>query len=102
MPSSTRLYIAPEGQEATHEGLRQCSQIRGRQNMKVSSNSAFTCWFIFFRTGSSAIVSVEPPSMSSQFADHSMAIGSPEMSDFGRATGVWVESAGADRSMSYS
>ncbi|CPU68080.1 Uncharacterised protein [Mycobacteroides abscessus] len=30
MPSSARLYMAPEGQEATHAGLRQCSQMRGR------------------------------------------------------------------------
>ncbi len=30
MPSSSRLYIAPDGQEATQDGLRQCSQIRGR------------------------------------------------------------------------
>lgn len=30
MPSSSRLYIAPEGQEETHAGLRQCSQMRGR------------------------------------------------------------------------
>lgn len=30
MPSSTRLYIAPDGQDETHDGLRQCSQIRGR------------------------------------------------------------------------
>ena len=27
MPSSSRLYIAPDGHEATHEGFRQCSQI---------------------------------------------------------------------------
>ena len=30
MPSSTRLYIAPDGHEDTHDGLRQCSQMRGR------------------------------------------------------------------------
>ncbi len=30
IPSSARLYIAPEGQEATQEGFRQCSQMRGR------------------------------------------------------------------------
>ena len=37
MPSSSRLYIAPEGQEATHDGFRQCSQMRGRKNMKACS-----------------------------------------------------------------
>jgi len=70
--------------------------------MKVSSNSAFTCVFIFLRMGSSAIVSVEPPSMSSQLADHLMSMFSPVSSDFGRATGVCRESAGALSSMSYS
>ena len=30
IPSSSRLYIAPDGHDATHEGFRQCSQIRGR------------------------------------------------------------------------
>ena len=30
MPSSSRLYIAPDGQDATQDGLRQCSQMRGR------------------------------------------------------------------------
>ena len=30
MPSSVRLYIAPDGQDATQDGFRQCSQIRGR------------------------------------------------------------------------
>ena len=30
IPSSSRLYIAPDGQDATQDGFRQCSQIRGR------------------------------------------------------------------------
>ena len=30
IPSSSRLYIAPDGHDATHDGFRQCSQIRGR------------------------------------------------------------------------
>src|SRR5699024_8567028 len=30
MPSSSRLYIAPDGQEDTHDEFLQCSQIRGK------------------------------------------------------------------------
>ena len=37
IPSSSRLYIAPDGQQATHDGFRQCSQIRGRKNMNACS-----------------------------------------------------------------
>src|SRR5262245_37439929 len=42
MPSSARLYMAPDGQADTHAGLRQCSQIRGKWNMNVFSNSNVT------------------------------------------------------------
>src|SRR5829696_8449125 len=42
MPSSSRLYIAPEGHDATHEGFRQCSQMRGRYIIKTSSYSKRT------------------------------------------------------------
>ena len=30
MPSSVRLYMAPDGQADTQVGFRQCSQMRGR------------------------------------------------------------------------
>ena len=73
--------------------------------MKACSNSIFTrsaTWsLIFTRTGSLGASSGPPARSSSQFADHSIFISLPEMSDFGRATGVCSPS-GDDRSMSYS
>src|SRR6185436_3697243 len=42
MPSSARLYIAPDGHDATQDGLRQCSQMRGRKNMNACSYSKVT------------------------------------------------------------
>jgi hypothetical protein len=38
MPSSSRLYSEPEGQEATQAGLMQWLQMRGRYMWKVFSN----------------------------------------------------------------
>ena len=75
MPSSARLYIAPDGQLATQAGLRQCSQMRGRWNMKVFSNSSLTLSPSFFSTGSPGACSGAPPRSSSQFADQRICIG---------------------------
>jgi hypothetical protein len=56
--------------------------------MKVCSNSNFTLSAMFFSSGSLFPCSVEPPRLSSQFADQVIFVSSPVMSDFGRATGV--------------
>jgi hypothetical protein len=56
--------------------------------MKVCSNSNFTLSAMFFSIGSRCAVAVEPPRSSSQFADHSIFMSLPEISDLGRATGV--------------
>ena len=37
IPSSARLYMAPDGHDATQDWLRQCSQMRGRKNMNACS-----------------------------------------------------------------
>ena len=103
MPSSVRLYIAPEGQEDTHVGLRQCSQMRGSQNMKESSISFFTVRFIWCRTGSSSRVAVEPPRLSSQLEDQEIVLISlPSIWDTGRAVGWVFWLAGVASSLSYS
>src|SRR5574343_1903473 len=44
IPSSSRLYSAPDGQEATQAGFMQWLQIRGRYMWKVFSN----CLYISF------------------------------------------------------
>jgi hypothetical protein len=56
--------------------------------MKVCSNSNLTLSPTAFSMGSRRAVAVEPPRSSSQLADHSTFMSSPEISDFGRATGV--------------
>ena len=69
--------------------------------MKVLSSSVATCSDMCCRIGSSAMVAVEPPRSSSQFADQEMVMSWPVSRDLGRATGVccpW----GAESSMSYS
>src|ERR1035437_7023136 len=88
MPSSLRLEIAPDGHEAAHEGLRQCSQIRGRWNMKVFSKSSLISSETFFRIGSFGVSLGEPPRSSSQLALQLIFIGLPLMSERGCATGV--------------
>lgn len=100
MPSSSRLYMAPDGQAETHAGLRQCSQIRGRWNMKVFSNSNLTFSTMFLRFGSWSKVS--PPSESSQLAPQVIDIGSPVSFEYGCLTGVSLSPAGALTRMSLS
>ncbi len=56
--------------------------------MKVCSNSNFTLSAMFLSSTSLSPWSGEPPRSSSQLADHSIFMSLPEMSDFGRATGV--------------
>ncbi len=77
MPSSSRLYMAPDGQEDTHAGLMQCSQIRGRYIIKTSSNSVLIDSSIFCTFGSSSPVIWPPARSSSQFGPHSIFIKSP-------------------------
>lgn len=93
MPSSSRLYMAPDGQDETHAGLMQCSQIRGKYIIKTSSNSVLIDSSIFCTLGSSSPVMWPPARSSSQFGPHSIFIKSPVKDDFGRATG-WCFSAG--------
>ncbi len=73
--------------------------------MNACSNSIFTrsdTWsLILTSTGSLGASSGPPARSSSQLADHSIFMFLPEMSDFGRATGV-CSPKGDDRSMSYS
>ena len=61
--------------------------------MNVCSNSIFTrspTWSRILTTiGSLGASSGPPPRSSSQLADQRICIGLPEISDFGRATGVW-------------
>src|SRR5215471_16862755 len=88
MPSSLRLYIAPDGHDATHAGLRQCSQMRGRKNRNDFSYSCRTRSETCASTGSPAAIWLPPPNESSQFADHVTSVSLPVSNDFGRATGV--------------
>ncbi len=88
MPSSSRLYIAPEGHEATHDGLRQCSQMRGRYIMKTRSYSIRTASSMPRRLGSAGACSGAPARSSSQLGPHSIAIGSPVMAESGPRHGL--------------
>ena len=94
MPSSSRLYIAPDGHDATHEGLRQCSQIRGRYIMKTRSYSMRTASSTPRRFGSAGACSGAPARSSSQLGPHSIDMGSPVTAEMGRATG-WCSDTGA-------
>ena len=67
--------------------------------MNVCSNSALTSVPTFLTIGSSARCSGEPPRLSSQLADQEIFMGSPLMSEYGRATGVCCCS-GAETSVS--
>src|SRR5699024_8399614 len=88
MPSSSRLYNAPEGQEATHDGFKQCSQIRGKYIMNVFSYSMEMCSCNFLTLGSSGTISLPPAKSSSQLEPHfGLSIYSPVIVDFGLATG---------------
>lgn len=77
MPSSSRLYMAPDGQDETHAGLMQCSQIRGKYIIKTSSNSVLIDSSIFCTLGSSSPVMWPPARSSSQFGPHSIFMKSP-------------------------
>jgi hypothetical protein len=92
MPSSSRLYIAPDGQLATHEGFRQCSQMRGRKNMNACSYVMRTCSSMPAMCGSRTASSGPPARPSSQFGPHVTSIGSPVSCECGRATGSRSES----------
>jgi len=73
------------------DGFRQCSQIRGRKNMKLFSYSnrirSFDSFRSFCTIGSVSPVAWTPPSESSQLALHVIWVSSPVISDLGRATG---------------
>src|SRR5699024_7654922 len=90
MPSSSRLYNAPEGQDATQDGLRQCSQIRGKYIINVFSYSIEICSCSSCTFGSSGTTSLPPAKSSSQFGPHSgLSIYLPVICDFGLATGMF-------------
>ena len=77
--------MAPEGQLAMHDGFRQCSQMRGKKNMKLFSYSKRICSLASSRsfsiTGSDWPVSATPPRESSQLADQVICVSSPVISD---------------------
>jgi hypothetical protein len=85
------LYIAPEGQEATQEGLMQCSQIRGRYIMNACSNSILTLSSRSRRFGSLVAEVREAARSSSQFGPQERSRSRPLTSDFGRAVGCTSE-----------
>src|SRR6478735_998859 len=94
IPSSTRLYMADDGQAETHAGFRQCSQIRGRWNMNVCSNESWTLSTIDARLGSFDAICGEPPRSSSQLGPHVIFMSLPVIALLGRATGICGEFAG--------
>lgn len=65
--------------------------------MNASSKEKRTRSPSFCTTGSSRPTSSPPPSSSSQLALHSMAVGSPLISERGRATGMSSPSGAAIR-----
>ena len=71
--------------------------------MKVSSISFCTVRFIWCNTGSSSMVAVEPPRLSSQLEDQEMVfISRPSIWETGRAVGWVFWLPGVDSSLSYS
>src|SRR5690625_73505 len=88
MPSSSRLYIAPEGHAATQLGFKQCSQSRGRYILNACSKFNLISSSIFSMFASLGPVTCAPANWSSQFGPQSGYIYSPVIDDFARATGV--------------
>src|SRR5699024_329132 len=88
IPSSSRLYIAPEGQEATQLGFKQCSQSLGKYIINACSKLNLISSSIFSMFGSRGPVTCAPANWSSQFGPHSGSMYSPVTDDFARATGV--------------
>src|SRR5699024_1055535 len=88
MPSSSLLYKAPVGQEATQDGLRQCSHILGKYIINVFSYSVEICSCNFWLLGSWATFSLPPAKSSSQLGPHcGLSIYSPVIMERGLATG---------------
>src|SRR5690242_9850774 len=67
MPSSSRLYMAPDGQEATQAGLMQWLQMRGRYMWKVFSNCLNISFSMLEKFLSLARLWNSPARSSSQF-----------------------------------
>src|SRR5699024_12129159 len=88
IPSSSRLYIAPEGQLATQLGFRQCSHSLGRYIMNVFSKLNLISSSIFWMLGSCGPVMCPPARSSSQFGPHSKSIFSPDTTERAVATGL--------------
>ena len=88
MPSSSRLYTEPDGQDATHVGLRQCSHRRGKYIMKVFSNVPYISFCMLSNSLSLLRWANSPPRSSSQFGPHSIfSIFFPVSTEMGRAVG---------------
>ena len=87
IPSSSRLYIAPDGQEATQGAFKQCSHNRGRYIINACSKLFLISPSIFCMLGSCWIYSVDPAKSSSQLGPVVNSIPSPVICDLGRATG---------------
>src|SRR5690625_4744811 len=88
MPSSSRLYIAPEGHEATQLGFKQCSHNRGKYIINACSKLNFISSSIFSILGSLGPVIWAPANWSSQLGPQSGSTYSSVTNDFARATGV--------------
>src|SRR5690625_3202152 len=88
MPSSSRLYIAPEGHEATQLGFKQCSQRRGKYIINDCSKLNIISSSIFSIFGSFGPVTFALANWSSLFELHSGSIYSRVTTDFAHATGV--------------
>src|SRR5574337_255386 len=93
MPSSSRLYIAPEGQEAMQAGLMQWLQIRGRYMWKVFSNCLYISFCMLAKFLSRARDSNAPARSSSQLGPQVfLSIFSPVICGTGRAVGAASDS----------
>src|SRR5450631_1581784 len=88
MPSSSRLYTEPDGQDATQVGFRQCSHRRGKYIMKVFSKVPYISFCTLSNSLSLLRLANSPPKSSSQFGPHSiLSIFLPVRTEIGRAVG---------------
>src|SRR5699024_1522801 len=87
IPSSSLLYIAPDGQEATQLGFKQCSHNLGKYIINVWSKLNLISSSIFCMFGSVGPVTCAPARSSSQFGPHFISSFFPEITDSAFATG---------------
>ena len=89
MPSSSRLYSAPDGHDATQAGLIQWLQMRGRYMWKVFSNCLYISFCMLAKLASREREANSPARSSSQFGPQvTLSIFSPVICEIGRAVGA--------------